>query len=298
MISSPIAKLFPEDETGSWSTENSYQYCERIARDHYENFPVASFFLPRSLKKHVATIYAFARTADDFADEPGLSDEERLQRLNEWEVFLTEAAKGQANHPIFIALGDTISRFEIPVTLLHNLLTAFRSDVTIHRYPTFKDLLGYCENSANPIGRLLLLLFKYRDDQLMMLSDKICTALQLTNFWQDVAVDLDKGRIYIPQEDFTKFGYSEKPLFERKMDDTFRSVLAFEVERTERLFDEGKTLFDRVGNDLKIELRLTWLGGVKILEKIKKKNYDVLTERPLLSKFDKLLLFGSAFSKR
>lgn len=276
---------------------DSYTYCESLARTHYENFPVASFFLTKEKRKHVAAIYAFARIADDFADEPGLSDKERLQKLDEWESLLIGAVTNAAKHPVFLALGETIRQFDIPVELFQSLLKAFRQDVTVHRYDTFSELNAYCENSANPVGRLLLHLFHYRDDELHLLSDKICTALQLANFWQDISIDVQKGRLYIPLEDLRRFDVQEDALFDGN-NEKVRQLIAFEVERTKHLFSEGKELLGRIGTDLSFELRLTWFGGMKILEKIKKKNYDTIRERPSLSSFDKIKIFGSAFLKK
>jgi squalene synthase HpnC len=282
----------------SWTPHEAYRFCERITYDHYENFPVASLFLPREKRQHVCAIYAFARIADDFADEPGLTLAERIESLNEWEEQLAEVYRGQATHPVFVALRETIDRFEIPHYLFHNLLTAFRSDVTTHRYETFDDVLEYCTNSANPVGRLVLLLFNYRSEGMMELSDSLCTALQLANFWQDVSVDLNKDRIYIPLEDIREFGYSEEQLFSRHVTQEFKDLLMFQVERAERLFQEGKPLLSAVGRDLAFELRLTWHGGMRILRKIDRLGYDVLTHRPILSRIDKAGILLKAFLNR
>jgi squalene synthase HpnC len=280
-----------------WSAEDGFRYCETIARSHYENFPVASRFVSKELRKYVWTIYAFARIADDYADEPGFTVAERMDNLNQWEQYLDECYNGNPTHRVFAALAEIVERFQIPQELFRNLLTAFRADVTIKRYGTYEDVLAYCRNSANPVGRLVLLLFNYRSETMMHLSDSICTALQLTNFWQDVSVDLLKDRIYLPLEDLEEFGYSEQDLFNQKVNDHFCNLVAFQVRRTAELFVEGKPLLTMVGKDLSMELRLTWNGGMKILQKIHKQNYDVLTKRPALSKLDKLgLLFRSFLS--
>jgi squalene synthase HpnC len=190
-----------------------------------------------------------------------------------------------------------VERFQIPQELFRNLLTAFRADVTIKRYGTYEDVLAYCRYSANPVGRLLLLLFNYRNETTMHLSDSICTALQLTNFWQDVSVDLLKDRIYLPLEDLEEFGYSEQDLLEHKVNEPFGILMAFQVRRAAELFAEGKPLLTMVDKDLSMELKLTWISGMKILQKIHKQHYDVLTKRPALSKLDKLgLLFRSFLS--
>jgi squalene synthase HpnC len=280
-----------------WSADDGFQYCETIARSHYENFPVASRFVSKELRKYVWTIYAFARIADDYADEPGFTLAERMDNLNQWEQYLDECYNGNPTHRVFAALAETVERFQIPHELFHNLLTAFRADVTVKRYGTYEDVLAYCRNSANPVGRLVLLLFNYRSETMMHLSDSICTALQLTNFWQDVSVDVQKDRIYLPLEDLEEFGYSEQDLFDRKVNDSFSNLMAYQVRRTAELFAEGKPLLAMVDKDLSMELKLTWNGGMKILQKIHRQNYDVLTKRPSLSKLDKLgLLFRSFLS--
>lgn len=280
-----------------WSAEDGFRYCETIARSHYENFPVASRFVSKELRKYVWTIYAFARIADDYADEPGFTVAERMDNLNQWEQYLDECYNGNPTHRVFAALAETVERFQIPQELFRNLLTAFRADVTIKRYGTYEDVLAYCRNSANPVGRLLLLLFNYRNETMMHLSDSICTALQLTNFWQDVSVDLLKDRIYLPLEDLEEFGYSEQDLLEHKVNEPFGILMAFQVRRAAELFAEGKPLLAMVDKDLSMELKLTWISGMKILQKIHKQHYDVLTKRPALSKLDKLgLLFRSFLS--
>jgi len=280
-----------------WSAEDGFRYCEMIARSHYENFPVASRFVSKEIRKYVWTIYAFARIADDYADEPGFTLAERIDNLNQWEQYLEECYNGNPTHRVFAALAETVERFQLPHELFQNLLAAFRADVTVNRYETYQDVTAYCRNSANPIGRLLLLLLNYRSETMMHLSDSICTALQLTNFWQDVSVDMQKNRIYIPLEDMEEFGYSEDELFEQKVNDHFRNLMAFQIQRTAELFVEGKPLLTIVGQDLSMELKLTWNGGTRILQKIHEQNYDVLTKRPVLSKMDKLgLLFRSFLS--
>jgi squalene synthase HpnC len=277
-----------------WSSEDGFRYCETIARSHYENFPVASRFVPKEIRKYVWTIYAFARIADDYADEPGFTLAERMDNLNQWEQYLDECYNGNPTHRVFAALAETVERFQIPIELFQKLLTAFRTDVTVKRYETYEDVLAYCRNSANPIGRLLLLVLNYRSEMMMQLSDAICTALQLTNFWQDVSLDLQKDRIYLPLEELEEFGYSEQDLFHQKVNNRFCNLMAFQVRRTAELFVEGKPLLRMVGKDLSLELKLTWNGGTKILQKIHDQHYDVLTKRPTLSKLEKLgLLFRS-----
>lgn len=277
--------------TGNSSVDEAFRYCESLAYGHYENFPVASFLLPASKRKHIAAIYAFARTADDFADEPGPPREERLRSLDDWSRQLGLCYEGRAEHPVFVALRETVEVFQIPQDLPARLLKAFRSDVTTTRYETFEDVLAYCRNSADPVGRLVLRLFGYEDTALMALSDRICTALQLTNFWQDVTVDLEKDRVYLPLEDLRRFGVSEEDLRLRRVSPAFRELMAFEVDRTRALFEEGKPLLSAVGRNLRMELKLTWLGGMRMLRKVKDRGYDVLHRRPTLSRTDKINLF-------
>lgn len=271
--------------------ERSFKYCEKITKSHYENFPVASRLIPKDKRKYIYSIYAFARKADDFADEPGMIKEERLRCLDEWHNKLSKCYENNSNEnePIFIALGQTVKDFLIPIELLDNLLKAFRQDVVKNRYDTFEEVLSYCRNSANPIGRLVLMILNYRDEKLFKYSDYICTALQLTNFWQDVAVDLKKDRVYIPHEDMRKFGYTIGELFESRFNDNFRELIQFEIEKTEGLFQRGKNLISLV--NFAKELKLIWLGGMEILNKIKKNKYNVFTKRPELGIFDKIKLF-------
>jgi squalene synthase HpnC len=278
-------------ENRLWTPADSFEYCDQVAYDHYENFPVASRFIPADKRKYLAAIYAFSRTADDYADDPGYTAAERIESINRWEQRLNDCYNGEASHPIFIALGETVERFQIPPELFQNLLHAFRSDVTTHRYATFEQILEYCTYSANPVGRLVLLLFNYRSELVMMHSDNICTALQLTNFWQDVSIDLEKDRLYLPKEDLDQFGVSEDEIFSRLPSTRFRKLISFEVARTERLFREGKPLLQEVGRDLRFELKLTWNGGMNILGKVKSQGFDVFQKRPRLSTLDKMRLF-------
>ena len=260
----------------------AYAHCERAARDHYENFPVASLLLPKGKRRHVAAIYAFARQADDFADEAAYEGR-RLDLLEQWRRRLDEAAAGIAEHPVFIALADTISSQKLPVDLLHDLLRAFVQDVTVREYATFDDLLAYCRLSANPIGRLVLFLFGHAEERLLMKSDAICTALQLANFWQDVSLDLDKGRCYLPLEDLARFRCSAADLAGRSVTAPFVEVMRFEVARTRSLFLRGAGLPAEVGGRLGFELKLVVRGGLRILDKIEEAGCDVFRRRPTLT---------------
>lgn len=283
---------------------SSYRYCEKITKEHYENFPVASLLLPREKRKYIYSIYAFARAADDFADELNIEGgkEKRLVLLDEWKQKLDDCYNGKAYSPIFIALMNTVEKCEIPKEPLGNLLKAFKQDVVKNRYNDFNEVLEYCKNSANPIGRVVLMIFGIKEDELFKLSDNICTALQLTNFWQDVSVDLEKDRIYIPVHDMSGFNVTEGQLLNKKADENFKNLMKNLIERTSKIFAEGKELIQRTSTDEKLkkmkkELKLTWFGGNLILSKIKEIDYDVLNNRPKITFFNKLNLITKTFLK-
>lgn len=285
------------DPTKKYTLEEAFQYCLDITRNHYENFPVASLAIPRKLRPYIASVYAFARTADDFADEKE-HDGFRMTRLKDWETKLKECLDEEPSHPIFIALKETIQEFIIPVSLFSDLLTAFKMDVVVSRYQTFEQVLNYCRFSANPVGRIILYIFGYPVPKFLEYSDYICTALQLANFWQDVAVDLEKDRIYIPEEDFKRFNYSEEELHDRSYNENFRRLIAFQVERTQELFNQGKFLCGKIPGRLGFELRLTWMGGTTILKKLQEVNGDIFSHRPVLKKRDLPGLIFSALKKK
>ena len=289
-------------ETGDdWSVDRAYEYCERLARSHYENFPVGSALIPKRLRKHFFSIYAFARIADDFADEgygQGYGENERLDLLNEWRRMLMESLVGRARHPVFVALARTASEFDLPAVLFEDLLSAFAQDVTVRRYESFDQVLDYCRRSANPIGRLILLLFGYRDDQRHQWSDDICTALQLTNHWQDVGVDLEKDRIYLPQDELSRFELSADDLMRRDASDRFKQLMKSEVERARAMFARGKPLCTSVSGRLGLELRSVWLGGMRILDRVEKNGWDVFAGRPVITSTDKLKILLVAANKR
>jgi hydroxysqualene synthase len=292
---------FEESISSPAEIKDAFVFCEQMARAHYENFPVGSLLVPKEKRNHVYSIYAFARTADDFADEgygTATTPDDRLHLLDEWEFQLESCYRGIASHPIFIALAETVRELRLPIQLFRDLLSAFRQDVVQARYADFNEVLDYCRRSANPVGRLLLLLFGYRDEHLHKLSDYICTALQLANFWQDVAVDLEKDRIYLPQEDLRQFDYHEDELFAREFNSRYASLLKFQVDRTWQLFAYGKTLPKLVRGRLSFELSLTWHGGTRILELIERNGYDTLQQRPKITKWDKLVLLTRAVTKR
>ena len=265
------------------SLAEAYAHCENIARAHYENFPVASKLLPARMRPHIAAIYAFARAADDFADEPGLDDAERLRRLDDWQRRL-HAPPG--SDPVFLALAQTAKEHRLPVSLFEDLLSAFRQDVTTKRYERWADVLDYCRRSANPVGRLVLRVAGYDDPRLDRASDALCTALQLTNFWQDLERDWAIGRVYVPAEVRDAAGASLDDLAARRMTANWRQVMAAMVRRTRDLFAEGRAVCDGVGGRLRWELRLTWLGGSRILDKLEAAGYDVFEHRPTVGKSD------------
>jgi hydroxysqualene synthase len=276
------------------TVEEAFAHCEARARAHYENFPVG-LFVPRAKRPYVHALYAFARAADDFADEP-MYEGMRGEKLDQWEARLHAAYEGRAEDPIFVALAETVRRLEIPKGLLLDLLSAFRQDTVKSRYDTWEELLDYCRRSADPVGRLVLLVFGYRDDaDLPPLSDAICTGLQLANHWQDVAIDLRKDRIYLPKELRDRFAVGEWDLNAGKVTEGFRSLMAEVIRRTRALFDRGRPLCDRVGRDLRFEMRLTWLGGVSILERIEEAGYDVFRRRPRHGPVAKLSLAWRAW---
>jgi squalene synthase HpnC len=264
--------------TASLTLDEAFAVCEQRAKAHYENFPVG-LFVPKPKRRYVHALYAFARAADDFADERAYEGM-RQEKLDQWEARLHAAYDGKADDPIFMALGETVRRLEIPKPLLLDLLSAFRQDTLKSRYETWDELLDYCRRSADPVGRLVLLIFGYRDAELPLLSDAICTALQLANHWQDVAVDLRKDRIYIPRELLTRFGVNEWDLNAGKTNDAFKALMRELLSRARELFARGRPLCDRVGRDLRYEMRLTWLGGSGILDRIEAVDYDVFRRRP------------------
>jgi squalene synthase HpnC len=269
-------------------SDAAYARCLRLAGQHYENFPVASRLLPSALRPHIAAIYAFARIADDFADEGSRTDEARLALLDDWRARLHAAIQGATVDDgsdaaaIFVALGDTIRRFEIELPLFEDLLSAFRQDVTVKRYDTWAGVLDYCRRSANPIGRLVLRVAGYRSERVDGHSDAVCTALQLTNFWQDLAEDWRRGRLYLPREIVTAAGADERDLNRRRISPEWRAALGDVAERTRALYAAGRPIAGDVGGRLRWELRATWLGGMRILDRLDAGGFDVFHARPAI----------------
>jgi squalene synthase HpnC len=275
------------------SQAEAREYCRRLARSHYENFSVASWFLPERLRQHFFNVYAYCRISDDLGDEVG-DTAASLQLLDQWETELNACYEGHPRHPVFVALAETVRTFEIPKHEFADLLTAFRQDQSILRYETFDDLLCYCRYSANPVGHLVLYLCGYRDSDRQQLSDYTCTALQLANFWQDVSADFAKGRIYLPLEDLRRFGVSEEVIQDGKNTSAFCEMIKFEVERAREWFAQGMPLIAKVDRALATDIELFSRGGQEILNAIERQNYAVLGRRPAISKTRKLALVARA----
>jgi squalene synthase HpnC len=266
-------------------------YCARVARTHYENFPVVSFLLPRRLVPHFHAVYAYCRWSDDLGDETG-AQAPRL--LAAWRDELLTCYRGQPTHPVTVALRETIRRFDIPPQPFLNLLTAFFQDQHIKRYDTFDQLLGYCRNSADPVGRLVLYLFECFDEHRAALADQVCTGLQLANFWQDVSRDLDIGRVYLPAEDRRRFGYPDGDLEARRFTPAFRDLMRFEVARARGFFDRGEGLLPLLPRAVRVDVDLFIRGGRAILGAIEQADYDVWSRRPVVAAGEKLRLLAGA----
>jgi len=267
--------------------QNAYNECMRMAQSHYENFPVASRLLPKHLRQPIAVIYAFARRADDFADEGDLSNDERLAALNDFSDKLKLIEQGQVvEDTTFIALADVIKQHQLPISLFHDLLTAFKMDVTKERYANFGEVMEYCRYSANPVGRLLLHLNKETSPQSLGYSDAICSALQLTNFLQDISQDLEESnRIYLPQDEMAQFGVSEEDIRNKITNSASQRLIAFQIQRTAKLMQAGAPLGKVLKGRMGLELRMTIMGGSRILYKLNQQHDDIFS-RPRLNKWD------------
>jgi squalene synthase HpnC len=275
------------------SLDDARAYCRRLARTHYENFSVASWFLPKRLRQDFFNVYAYCRISDDLGDEVGDASAS-LVLLDAWEAELNACYAGSPRHPVFVALADTVKKFDIPKHEFSDLLIAFRQDQTVTRFETFKDVLAYCRYSANPVGHLVLYLCGYRDPERQQLSDYTCTALQLANFWQDVTVDYAKGRIYLPLEDLRRYSVTEDDLAHNRNTPAFCGMMKFEVERARQWFDRGFPLVEKVDSELAIDLELFSRGGQEILNAIERQGFGVLGRRPAISKTRKLALVARA----
>ena len=281
----------------AWKPAEALDYTRWLATHHYENFHVVSFLLPKRLHQDFYNVYSFCRWADDLGDEIG-DTAESLRLLSWWRGELEAAYAGRATHPVFVALGETVERHELPITPFDDLIKAFEHDQTVTRYANWEELFGYCRYSANPVGRLVLGLCGYRDDERYRLSDATCTALQLANFWQDVTVDWAKDRVYLPLDVLAKQGYTVEDLAARKFDARFREAMRESVGVARELFLTGLPLAGMVDRRLGIDLELFSRGGLKVLEKIEAQDYDVLRARPAISKTERVGLLLGAITRR
>jgi squalene synthase HpnC len=288
-----VERLAPRSSESATEVDRAYAFCAGLAKSHYENFTVASWLMPRAMRKHMHAIYAYARIADDFADE-----DHDLAALDDWGRQLDAAYAGAPRHPVFIALADTVSKFDIPKEPFADLLIAFRSDLDFKGFDTLDDLLGYARYSANPVGRLVLYLFGYRDAERQHLSDLVCSGLQLANFWQDVAVDLGKGRIYIPRADLARFEVAPEDLGKTQAAPRFVELMRHEVKVARAMLREGSQLARRVDRRLSRDILMFAGGGLAILRAIERVGYDVFARRPKLAKLDYLKLGWRAISGR
>ncbi|MGD8526479.1 MAG: squalene synthase HpnC [Thioalkalispiraceae bacterium] len=279
--------------------KHAYQHCLQITRSHYENFPVASWFLPRHYRQPISVIYAFARTADDFADEGNLAADQRLARLEHYDEMLVKIQSGQAvDDPVFIALTDVIQHYAIPVQLFHDLLTAFKQDVTKNRYANFGEVMDYCRYSANPVGRLLLHLYGESDDKSLAMSDAICSALQLINFYQDISQDLEENdRIYLPQDEMEKFHVTEDQLRHKLSDFRMQQLMRLQLDRALKLMNAGAPLGKVLKGRIGFELRLVILGGTRIAQHLYQQPGNLFA-RPRLNKTDLLWMSWKALFGR
>lgn len=292
----PLAAVPPPPEP--LELDACYRYCEALARARHHNFPVASMFVPRMLRRHIWALYAFARTADDFADEPSFEGR-RASELDRWEERLTRCYFGEpADHPVFVALADTIRRFELPITELQAVLSGFRTDLEGPHYTTFNELRSYTALAAEPVGHLFLYLGGYRDPVLHRYADDLCTGLALAKILQDIPADMERGRIYLPAEDLRHFGVGEADLARRRPTRAVNALVRFEVARTRALFERARPLVDMIGANLAIELALIWHGGMRILDKIARASGRLLVQRPALDSFDKALVVSRALKWR
>ncbi len=287
----------PYQVNHTYTSDEAKRYCEKLAKSHYENFLVAGVFCPKPLRQHFYNVYAYCRISDDLSDEIGDS-RKSLVLLEWWGEELNAMYRGEPRHPVFVALAETVQQFGIPADPFRDLLAAFRQDQTMPRYETYEDLLGYCKNSANPVGRLVLALCGYSDAERLALSDKTCTALQLANFWQDVTRDIEKNRIYLPLEDRERFGVTEEQICSRRFTPQFSALMKFEVERTYALFREGLQLCDLVDRRVRLDIEMFNRGGLEVLRLIEKQGYDTLTKRPSVSKARQVSILAGRLLKR
>ena len=275
--------------------ESEYIKALSFAKNHYENFPVISFLVPKHLQKHIAIVYKFARLADDIADETNLPSDKRLSLLEDFSHKFNQALKNEFSNPFWEALINTINLFNLTPENFSRLLIAFKSDIRFTRFQTFPEILNYCSNSANPVGRIILELFGIREEKAIAYSDNVCTALQLINFYQDVSIDIKQNRIYIPEDELQKFSVTLDEIKKTNFSDNFRKLMKFQIERVDSMFREGRNILSYLPFRLKIEIAWTILGGEKISSKIKEKNYNVLNYRPKINISDVSMILVKSF---
>ncbi len=282
--------------------QRGYDEALKFAASHYENFPVVSFLIPKHLRKHIAIVYWFARTADDIADDGVLTIAEKYFRLTDFQKSFekalsgTEESRENSRNKFWLALVNTITEFKLSRENFFKLLKAFNSDIEMKGFDTFEDVLAYCSFSANPVGRIILELFNIRDEKAVEYSDKICTALQLTNFYQDISRDILTGRIYIDRDELNKYSVTEEQISNGTADNNFKMLMQLQVERTKKMFAEGRNLLGFLRGGLRKEIAWTILGGEEILKKIESINYDTLNRRPAINKFDLVRLIIKSFN--
>jgi squalene synthase HpnC len=291
-----LTRWGPESRLAPLPEARAQAYCANLARMHYENFSVATLLLPRRLIPHFHTIYAYCRWADDLGDETG-GGQQALDLLAWWRGELLRLYEGTPRHPVMIALRKTVERFNIPPTPFLDLIRAFEQDQRVKRYETFEQVIDYCRHSANPVGCLVLYLCECHNERNAQLSDSICTGLQLANFWQDVARDLDIGRVYLPAEDRRRFGYSDADLEARRFTPAFAELMRFEVERARSHFLDGMPLVNLVPEEVRTDIELFAQGGLSILRKIEAIGYNVWQTRPVLRKWEKVVLLGKVMGR-
>ena len=291
MTASPTATMRPS--SGPVTPREAYRECERYARRRSENFPVVTFLLPRKLRPHFFAVYAFCRFTDDLGDE---AEGDRLAMLDAWEHELREAVAGCPVRPLFVALAQTIEECSIPLDPFLRLIEANRIDQRVSRFATYEDVLDYCTYSATPVGQMVLAVLGHHDAERIALSDQICIGLQVANFWQDVSVDVAKGRVYLPQEDLRSFGCDDAQIVERRFDERFRELMRFQVERARSHFAAGQRLEELVSRSVRTDIRLFRLGGEAILDAIEASGFDTLSARPRVTRAVKarlLLVHGA-----
>ncbi|MBA3974170.1 MAG: squalene synthase HpnC [Candidatus Solibacter sp.] len=281
----------------AWSVDESLEYTRWLATHHYENFHVVSLFLPKRLHQDFFNVYSYCRWSDDLGDETG-STEKSLKLLDWWRGLLRAMYAGHApSHPVFVALARTVEKHRIPIDPFDNLLDAFIQDQTQTRYQDWDDVLAYCVNSANPVGRLVLMLCGYRDEERFRLSDATCTALQLANFWQDVPVDLLKDRVYLPLDLFGKHGYTVPQLYRREYTPEFAALMKEAADYAQGLFETGLPLVKMLDKRLALDIDLFSRGGMRVLDKIRRQRYDVLSRRPSISKTERAVLLVRSLAR-